>query len=66
MAVRGPALVQGHGYPTARRVAFRDPFGLPPAGATRTVVTIPGSHSLRSPINVTPAVSGWLAATVIA
>ena len=44
----------------------RDPFGLPPAGANRTVVTIPGSHSLRSPINVTTAVSEWLAATVIA
>ena len=43
----------------------RDPFGLPPAGANRTVVTIPGSHSLRSPINVTTAVGEWLAATVI-
>jgi len=44
----------------------RDPFGLPPPGPNRTVVTIPGSHSLRSPINVTTAVSEWLAATVIA
>jgi hypothetical protein len=43
----------------------RDPFGLPPAAASRTVVTIPGSHSLRNPINVADAVGGWLAGTVI-
>jgi uncharacterized protein len=43
----------------------RDPFGLPPQGPNRVVVTIPGSHSLRSPINVTNAVGDWLAATVI-
>lgn len=44
----------------------RDPFGLPPPAANREVVTIPGSHSLRNPINVADAVSKWLAATVIA
>ena len=44
----------------------RDPFGLPPAGPNRAVVTIPGSHFLRSPINVADAVGDWLAATVIA
>jgi hypothetical protein len=44
----------------------RDPFGLPPAGPSRKVVTIPGSHSFRNPINVADAVSDWLAATVIA
>jgi uncharacterized protein len=43
-----------------------DPFGLPPAAPNRTVVTIPGSHSLRNPINVADAVAEWLAATVIA
>jgi hypothetical protein len=43
----------------------RDPFGLPPAAASRTVVTIPGSHSLRNPINVADAVGDWLAGTVI-
>jgi uncharacterized protein len=41
-----------------------DPFGLPPAAPNRTVVTIPGSHSLRSAINVADAVRDWLAATV--
>jgi len=43
-----------------------DPFGLPPPGANRSVVTIPGSHSLRNATNVTAAVSEWLAATGIA
>jgi uncharacterized protein len=43
----------------------RDPFGLPPPAANRTVVTIPGSHSFRNAINVTTAVGEWLAATVI-
>ncbi len=42
----------------------RDPFGLPPPAANRTVVTIPGSHSLRNPINVADAAGNWLAATV--
>jgi predicted alpha/beta-hydrolase family hydrolase len=40
----------------------RDPFGLPPAGPSREVVTIPGSHSLRSSSAVEAAVSPWLAA----
>jgi predicted alpha/beta-hydrolase family hydrolase len=40
-----------------------DPFGLPPAAANRTVVTVPGSHSLRSPTTVANAVGEWLAAT---
>ena len=43
-----------------------DPFGLPPPAAKRRIITIPGSHSLRSPINVAEAVGDWLAATVIA
>jgi uncharacterized protein len=40
----------------------RDPFGLPPPGANRTVVQIPGTHSLRSASTVAEAVSGWLSA----
>jgi hypothetical protein len=43
-----------------------DPFGLPPPGANRTVVTIPGSHSFRNAINVTTVVSDWLTASGIA
>jgi predicted alpha/beta-hydrolase family hydrolase len=40
----------------------KDPFGLPPAGPARTVVRIPGTHSLRSAAAVGAAVSDWLAA----
>lgn len=38
----------------------RDPFGLPPPGPNRTVVTIPGTHSLRSSATVAPVVREWL------
>lgn len=38
----------------------RDPFGLPPPGPNRTVVTVPGTHSLRSSSTVAAAVSAWL------
>jgi predicted alpha/beta-hydrolase family hydrolase len=50
-AVRVPVLVvQGE----------RDPFGIAPAGPNRTVVTIPGTHSLRSAHAVEAVVSEWL------
>jgi predicted alpha/beta-hydrolase family hydrolase len=39
----------------------RDPFGMPPAAAKRTVVQVPGDHSLRSDLQaVTAAVRDWL------
>jgi len=39
----------------------RDPFGMPPASARRTVVQVPGDHSLRSGLEaVTTAVRDWL------
>jgi predicted alpha/beta-hydrolase family hydrolase len=38
----------------------RDPFGLPPPGPRRQVVTIPGAHSLRSSATVAAAVADWL------
>jgi predicted alpha/beta-hydrolase family hydrolase len=39
----------------------RDPFGMPPAGATRTVVTVPGNHGLKADVDaVARAVTGWL------
>jgi uncharacterized protein len=38
----------------------RDPFGLPPSAPNRTVVQIPGTHSLRSSSTVEEAVSAWL------
>ena len=40
----------------------RDPFGLPPEGPNRTVVLVPGTHSLRSKAEIATAVSDWLAA----
>jgi uncharacterized protein len=38
----------------------RDPFGMPPSAPNRTVVTIPGTHSLRSSSAVEEPVSAWL------
>ena len=51
-AVQVPVLVvQGAG----------DPFGIPPAGPHRTVVQVPGNHSLRTDLQaVTVAVQDWL------
>jgi predicted alpha/beta-hydrolase family hydrolase len=37
-----------------------DPFGMPPDGPNRTVIRIPGNHSLRSGAAVEAAVSSWL------
>lgn len=41
-----------------------DPFGMPPDGPNRTVVRIPGTHSLRSSATVAAAVSDWLAKVI--
>jgi uncharacterized protein len=55
-AVRLPTLVvQGE----------RDPFGMPPAGSSRTVIAVAGNHALRNQPVVTSAVADWLAATVL-
>ena len=54
-AVTMPALVvQGE----------RDPFGMPPPGPNRTVVPIPGTHSLRSRTTVEAVVADWLSTVV--
>jgi uncharacterized protein len=37
-----------------------DPFGLPPPGPNRSVVTVPGTHSLRSSGTVAAVVLDWL------
>jgi uncharacterized protein len=37
-----------------------DRFGIPPASKSRTVVTVPGDHSLRNAEAVAEAVQGWL------
>jgi predicted alpha/beta-hydrolase family hydrolase len=38
----------------------RDPFGIPPAGPARRVVTVPGTHSLRAGTAIEAAVGAWL------
>lgn len=38
----------------------RDRFGIPPATKRRSVITVPGDHSLRNPEAVAEAVQGWL------
>jgi len=40
----------------------RDPFGTPPGRPSRTVVCIPGTHSLKNTATVAAAVTEWLAA----
>jgi predicted alpha/beta-hydrolase family hydrolase len=43
----------------------RDPFGMPPATARRTVVEVPGDHSLRTDLDaVAAAVRAWLPGVV--
>jgi uncharacterized protein len=51
--------------PTLVVQGARDPFGIPPAAAQRTVVEVPGDHSLRSDIEaVEAAVRAWLPGVV--
>jgi uncharacterized protein len=44
----------------------RDPFGLPPQGRRRTVVTVAGTHSLRSSGTIAAVVSDWLTGLQVA
>jgi len=44
----------------------RDPFGIPPEGPNRTVVLVPGTHSLKSTAAIGAAVSDWLGSGVLA
>ncbi len=37
-----------------------DPFGMPPPGPGRRVVTVPGTHSLRASTAIEGAVTAWL------
>jgi uncharacterized protein len=47
--------------PTLVVQGARDPFGMPPASASRTVVQVPGDHSLRTDLEaVAAAVREWL------
>ena len=47
--------------PTLVVQGANDPFGVPPDGSDRTVVRIPGTHSLKTSGTVEAAVSDWLA-----
>jgi uncharacterized protein len=48
--------------PTLVVQGTRDPFGLPPAGRHRTVIEVPGDHSLKQDLPaVAAAVRTWLA-----
>ena len=45
----------------------RDPFGIPPSSASRTVVLVPGDHSLRADLGaVAEAVRAWLPDVLVA
>jgi predicted alpha/beta-hydrolase family hydrolase len=47
--------------PTLVVQGARDPFGIPPEAANRTVVQVPGDHSLRTDLDaVAEAVRAWL------
>jgi hypothetical protein len=52
------------GVPTLVVQGESDPFGTPPAGPNRTVLLIPGTHSLKSSATVAAAVSDWLAKVI--
>lgn len=48
--------------PTLVVQGTRDPFGIPPGNAQRTVVEVPGDHSLKADLAaVSTAVRSWLA-----
>jgi predicted alpha/beta-hydrolase family hydrolase len=54
--------LDGVAVPTLVVQGDRDPFGIPPAAAGRTVVLVPGDHSLRTDTRaVGDAVRDWLA-----
>jgi predicted alpha/beta-hydrolase family hydrolase len=51
--------------PTLVVQGARDPFGIPPAAVTRTVVQVPGDHGLKSDLQaVRDAIRDWLAGVV--
>jgi uncharacterized protein len=57
---RQPEL-DGVRVPTLVVQGARDPFGMPEASSTRSVVTVPGNHSLKTDLDaVTAAVREWL------
>jgi uncharacterized protein len=58
--------LDGVAVPTLVVQGTSDPFGMPPPGERRTVVEVPGNHSLRTDLDaVSEAVSAWLAELVV-
>jgi uncharacterized protein len=57
------AELDGVGMPALVVQGESDPFGRPPPGSNRTVVRIPGTHSLRNSAIVAAAVADWLRST---
>jgi predicted alpha/beta-hydrolase family hydrolase len=57
--------IDGVQVPTLVVQGESDPFGMPPEGPNRTVVRVPGTHSLRNGAAVEAAVSEWLATVVL-
>lgn len=58
--------LDGVTVPTLVVQGARDPFGIPPAAAQRTVVQVPGDHSLRTDVEaVAAAVGAWLPRFVV-
>jgi uncharacterized protein len=56
------AELDGVAVPTLVVQGTRDPFGIPPASRQRTVVEVPGDHSLKRDLPaVAAAVQSWLA-----
>jgi predicted alpha/beta-hydrolase family hydrolase len=54
------AELDGVNVPTLVVQGENDPFGMPPARWNRTVIRVPGNHSLRNGAAVAAAVASWL------
>jgi predicted alpha/beta-hydrolase family hydrolase len=59
--------LDGVTLPTLVVQGERDPFGMPPPGESRTVVQVPGDHSLKTDLDaVAAAVRTWLSGVLAA
>jgi predicted alpha/beta-hydrolase family hydrolase len=58
--------LDGVDVPTLVIQGERDPFGMPPPGPTRTIVRVPGTHSLRNASPIRTAVADWLVGLALA
>jgi predicted alpha/beta-hydrolase family hydrolase len=58
--------LDGVAVPTLVVQGANDPFGTPPQGPRRTVVTVPGTHSLKNADTIAAVVAEWLAPLIAA